>query len=129
MEQFESLFFFKFRNITLLWKIIGTFDQKKILCFTFAKPILTYVKEDFQNPNIYFLKIALYNKKKNYNSLWVGRTAKFKKARYERVNSFRRSDGAPPASSQQRQTIRFLQADFLELSVYFMPTLAPGTPG
>lgn len=24
----------------------------------------TYVNEDFQNPNIYFLKIALYNKKK-----------------------------------------------------------------
>ena len=105
-------------------KVIGTFDKK--CCVSHLLNPLTYV--NFQNPNIYFLKIALYNKK-NYNSLWVGRTAKFKKARYERVNSFRRSDGAPPASSQQRQTIRFLQADFLELSVYFMPTLAPGTPG
>ena len=113
-------------SVTSLYceKVIGTFDKK--CCVSHLLNPLTYV--NFQNPNIYFLKIALYNKK-NYNSLWVGRTAKFKKARYERVNSFRRSDGAPPASSQQRQTIRFLQADFLELSVYFMPTLAPGTPG
>ena len=63
MEQFESLFFSNSATSLYCEKSLVHLI-KKILCFTFAKPILTYVKEDFQNPNIYFLKIALYNKKK-----------------------------------------------------------------
>ena len=64
MSNSNPSFFYKFRNITLLWKVIGTFDKKCCVSHLLNPFLKTYVNEDFQNRNIYFLKIALYNKKK-----------------------------------------------------------------